>query len=848
MTDCQVAIIGAGPYGLSIAAHLLQIPGLEVRVFGEPMSFWQQRMPAGMLLRSPWGASHLSDPTEALTLDEYLTTCPQPFSAPIPLEHFIAYCHWFQSRAVPDIDRRHVIEVRREPAGYRLLLEGDAAVTTTNLIIATGIGSFASIPELFRGIPPELASHSSDHRDLSVFAGKDVVVIGAGQSALENAALLHEAGARVELLVRGEQVRFLGQRPWLHKWPLQQLLYARPDVGPALISHLVAHPDVYRQLPRTWQDRLAARSIRAAGAGWLKPRLEHITIACRRSVIDAAAKNERLQLKLDDGSKRLVDHAFLATGYRINIRRLDFLPPNLVSGIHCSNGYPHINQSFESSLTGLYFVGAPAALGFGPLMRFVAGTDFTARTLAREFAGRRQPARSLQPMAKSAVSTEPASPGQQDPATNKTSNGPASGKIPDCGQKESEAPGVLLTRADYRALGAVRSLGRRGIPVWVIKTSDHPMAAFSRYALRTFDWPSANESDQLVFLLELADRHDLKGWLLLPSDDEMVAVISRNHEQLSSRYRIAVPPWKQLQWACDKRLLYQLAERLQIRQPRTCTPGSIAEAQSLECTFPVLIKPAMHGTSAATLQASLTSAGTAINATSTAKSNRFLLDKAWKAENRSSLLSRYTEACTILPPEMIMIQELIPGDGDAQFSFAALCCEGRPLSSVIARRARQYPMDFGRFSTYVETVADAAIIEPACRLLASLGYTGLVEVEFKLDRRDGQFKLLDVNPRLWGWHTLGARAGVDFCWLFWQLLTGGPIVEMQGRAGIGWMRMATDLPVAIGEIAHGRLSLRKYLQSFRAPLESAVFAVDDPLPGLLEVPLMAYLYLLRLLR
>lgn len=848
MTDCHVAIIGAGPYGLSIAAHLLQIPGLEVRVFGEPMSFWRQRMPTGMLLRSPWEASHLSDPADALTLDEYLITCAYPFTAPIPLVQFIDYCHWFQSRAVADIDRRHVTEVQREPAGYRLFLEDDATVTTNCLIIATGIGSFASIPELFRGIPPELASHSSGHSDLSGFAGKEVIVIGAGQSALENAALLHEAGARVELLVRGEQVRFLGQRPWLHKWPLQQLLYARPDVGPALISHLVAHPDAFRRLPRIWQDRLAARSIRAAGAGWLKPRLENVTIACRRSVIDAATKNERLRLKLDDGSERLVDHAFLATGYRINIRRLDFLPPNLVSGIHCSNGYPHLNQSFESSLPGLYFAGAPTALGFGPLMRFVAGTGFTARTLAREFAGRRQTVRSLHSMPKNAAITQPASSGQQNPEKNKTSKSPTSGKIPDSAPKSSEPPGVLLTGADYRALGAVRSLGRRGIPVWVLKKRDHPMAAFSRYARRTFDWPADNECDQMAFLLELAERHDLKGWLLLPSDDEMVAAISRNHEQLANHYRLAVPPWDQLQWACDKRLLHQLAERLQITQPRTCTLGSLAEAQSLECTFPVLIKPAMHGTSAATLQASLPSAGTAINATTTTKSNRFLLDKAWKAENRMSLLSRYAEACSVLSPEMIMIQELIPGDGDSQYSFAALCCEGRPLSSVIARRTRQYPMDFGRFSTYVETVADAAIVEPACRLLASLGYTGLVEVEFKLDRRDAQFKLLDVNPRLWGWHTLGARSGVDFSWLFWQLLTGGPIVETRGRAGIGWMRLATDLPVAISEIVHGRLSLRRYLQSFRTPLEPAVFAVDDPLPGLLEVPLLTYLYLLRLLR
>jgi predicted ATP-grasp superfamily ATP-dependent carboligase len=205
------------------------------------------------------------------------------------------------------------------------------------------------------------------------------------------------------------------------------------------------------------------------------------------------------------------------------------------------------------------------------------------------------------------------------------------------------------------------------------------------------------------------------------------------------------------------------------------------------------------------------------------------------------LLKGYDEARTLVGADNLMIQELIPGGGESQFSYTALCQEGQPIASLSARRVRQFPMDFGRASTFVETIDDPVSSAAAERLLAALRYTGIVEVEFKRDRRDGKLKLLDINPRVWGWHSLCGFAGVDYPYLLWLLTIGEPVPPTKTVAGVRWVRMSTDAPTAIREILHGRLSLREYLRSIRPPLAPAIFASDDPLPGVLEIPLLAYL-------
>jgi D-aspartate ligase len=226
--------------------------------------------------------------------------------------------------------------------------------------------------------------------------------------------------------------------------------------------------------------------------------------------------------------------------------------------------------------------------------------------------------------------------------------------------------------------------------------------------------------------------------------------------------------------------------------------------------------------------------------------NRFVHDKGWIAHTKDELCRFYKAACELVDPEIIMVQEFIPGGGEAQFSCAALCNEGRTLAVLTARRARQFPLDLGRSSTYVETIQNESVEGHACTLLRAMRYTGLAEVEVKFDARDGKYRLLDVNPRVWGWHTVGSRAGVDFPYLLWRMLYGEPLEPFcRGVAGIRWVRMVTDLEAVVHGILSGSLTFHEYFRSLQPPLEFAIFATDDPVPATLEIPLLALLALRR---
>ena len=389
----------------------------------------------------------------------------------------------------------------------------------------------------------------------------------------------------------------------------------------------------------------------------------------------------------------------------------------------------------------------------------------------------------------------------------------------------ANAVGALVTGADYRGLGLVRSLGRRGIPVCVLTHGDHSLARFSRFAARTLRWPEGTPQERAEALIRLAETEHLHGWVLLPTDDDTVAIVARNHDLLAPVFRLTTPPWKDLCRAVDKRRLYQLALDQRIDQPWAFLPNGEEDLLDLDCPFPVVIKPASRD-----------------------QANPLTIDKAWPVHNRKSLLARYALARTYLHAHEVFIQEMIPGAGETQYSYAALCLDGRPLASAMARRWRQLPVDFGRASTYVETIDEPALNEPSIRLLGALGLTGLFEIEYKRDPRDGGFKLLDVNPRVWGWHTLCGRAGVDFPYLLWQMVHLRPVPGVRGQPGVRWVRMSTDLQAALREMARGRLSPIRYLRSLAGPKESAIFAYDDPLPGLLELPLLAYLAGKRLIQ
>lgn len=379
--DCQVAVIGAGPYGLSAAAYL-HASRVEVRVFGEPMSFWQKQMPVGMCLRSNWGASHIADPNQEFTLDAYCRENGNHLSKPIPLDRFVDYGMWYQRKAVPDVDMRYVRSVESGSRGFKLALADGEEFTARRVVVAGGISAFAARPTEFDSLPPALASHTSEHNDLRKFRGQRVVVIGGGQSALESAALFHEAGIAVEVIARTTSLNWVGMHPRLHHLgAISKILYSSRDVGPAGISRLVAAPHVFRRFPRSFQERTAYRAIRPAGASWLRSRIEGVPITLGRKVVSATEAGSQLRLRLDNGDERLVDHALLATGFKVDVSKYPFLPESLTQQLRTVNGFPILGRGLESSVPGLHFLGKPAAWSFGPLLGFVSGAEFASTEL-----------------------------------------------------------------------------------------------------------------------------------------------------------------------------------------------------------------------------------------------------------------------------------------------------------------------------------------------------------------------------------------------------------------------------------------------------------------------------------
>jgi FAD-dependent urate hydroxylase len=384
MDKCDVVIVGAGPYGLSAAAHFQQLKGLDIRLFGEPMSFWERYMPKKMLLRSPWAGSHLADPGNHLTLDAYRKlNGNHSLEYPIPVTDFINYGHWFHQQMAMPADRRKVVRTEPAAGGYRLTLEDGEAIHARRVVIAGGIQPFAYRPQIFAHLPASLVTHTSEFRDFAQFRGKEVLVIGGGQSSLETAAFLHEVGSRVEVIIRNPTLHWLGRRKWTHAKAISWMFFGSADVGPAGISLLVQRPNWFRRLPRRIQNRWAQRAIRPAVSHRLEICVRDVPIHTGRFVVQARVEGERVHLRLNDGGERVVDHVVLATGYRVNVALYPFLSSELLDNLERVDGYPLLDAGFESSLPGLHFLGAPAAWSFGPLMRFVAGTEFAAPALCR---------------------------------------------------------------------------------------------------------------------------------------------------------------------------------------------------------------------------------------------------------------------------------------------------------------------------------------------------------------------------------------------------------------------------------------------------------------------------------
>ena len=365
--------------------------------------------------------------------------------------------------------------------------------------------------------------------------------------------------------------------------------------------------------------------------------------------------------------------------------------------------------------------------------------------------------------------------------------------------------------SDYKALGVVRSLGRQHVPCVVV--DNLPRSAwFSRYTVKRMRWHGPMEGAEfLQFLLCIAKEHQLERWVLFALPDEAVELVARHGEELSQVYRLVTQEWDIVRWANDKRLTYRLAEEMGVPCPRTWYPLCEDELRDMQIDFPVIVKPA-----------------------TSAHLQHALRLKALPADDMEELQARYRLAATIVEPEHILIQEIIPGDGQTQYSVAAYCREGRALARMSARRTRQYPIDYGLGSSFVEAIEVPTLFEPAEKLLGHLRVSGMVEVEFKYDRRDGQYKLLDINVRPWGWHALAMACGLDFPYMQYCDLLGLPAPTPVGppRYGHRWVRILTDIPAGVQEVRAGITTPAAYLRSLLGKTVYSVLDWRDPLPAL----------------
>jgi len=388
-----------------------------------------------------------------------------------------------------------------------------------------------------------------------------------------------------------------------------------------------------------------------------------------------------------------------------------------------------------------------------------------------------------------------------------------------CLMDDPTVPGALVVGGDYQGLGIVRSLGQRGIRVFVVD-DEYSISRFSRYCTRFVKVHDLRDGNVTVdALLELGAQAEIRGCVLYPTRDEHVAAFSRRRSELSKFFRVPTPDWDSIKWAWDKRNTYQLAQQLEIPIPKTYYFDKRDQLSTLESVAPPFaIKPAI-------------------------KENFIYVTKAkaWCANTHSELQTMFDAASQIIDPKEVMVQEVIPGGGSQQVSYCAFFRDGQAVGKMVACRRRQHPLQFGRASTYVETI-DAPIVEDLSeRFLRSIDYYGLVEVEFKLDPRDSQYKLLDVNARTWGYHSLGEKVGVDFSYMLYADQVGLPIAPSRAEAGRAWVRMLTDVPAALMAVRGGDLTFRTYLNSVMRCDVEAVFCYNDPMPSVAEVALIPYL-------
>jgi len=384
------AIIGAGPYGLSVAAHLRR-RGVSFRIFGRPMDSWVAHMPKGMMLKSDGFASNIYDPESAFTLERFCAERGIEYAhagVPVRLETFAAYGLAFKDRMVPELEDKLVANVHRVRDGFELQLADGETFKARTVVLAVGITHFDYVPESLAHLPAEFLSHSARHHEVEPFRGRDVVVIGGGSSAMDLAGLLHEAGAHVQLVSRRQELKFHSQPTGKPRSRWQQIRHPQSGLGPGMRSRFFADaPALFHYLPESIRVEAVRKTLGPSGGWFIRDKVigkVPLHLGCTPVRAEITNGKVLLTIRAADGEHKIAtEHIIAATGYRVNLARLKFLSSEICSQIKTVDGSPKLSSSFASTVPGIYFVGVAAAVSFGPVMRFAFGAGFAARRIAQ---------------------------------------------------------------------------------------------------------------------------------------------------------------------------------------------------------------------------------------------------------------------------------------------------------------------------------------------------------------------------------------------------------------------------------------------------------------------------------
>ncbi len=382
--------------------------------------------------------------------------------------------------------------------------------------------------------------------------------------------------------------------------------------------------------------------------------------------------------------------------------------------------------------------------------------------------------------------------------------------------------GAVIIGSDFQALGAIRSLAENEVPVFVV---EHEMgiSRYSRYVKKIVkNYEIFSNGLFPEFLIRLAKDNSLAGWVLYPNNDESVKLLSIYRDVLKDWYKVSVPGWDVIKKIYYKEAALEIAEKASIPIPKLYRGANLDDYLKLDLKFPLVLKPSY-------------------------KEKYFprTRKKAVRVNNRTEFIKEFELMSTILQPAEIVVQEMILGGPKNLYSYATVFDGQRALGGMVARRLRQHPMDFGQATTYAISVKEPELEFLACKLLKEIGYSGIAEVEFMKDERDGLFKFIEINGRVWGWHTLAKATGINLPFYLYQSLVGEEIENKEAIEGVKWVRLLTDIPTVAKEIIGRRMTVIEYFESLKGKKEFAVFSKKDPLPFIAECAYVPYLWYKR---